>query len=127
VVDALAQVPADDPDAMSTAGLRAFYSSMLEDARRARITMIEVMGLPAEKAVACVDRFGAIIESYAAELDRLGLIQLESVHLTAVILAGAVRQLVIDWLMADGDETTIEQLVEVSADLFSKLGGYPRS
>lgn len=124
VVAALATVPADDPDTMSEAGLRAFYSSMLGDPRRARITMIEVMGLPAEKAVACVDRFGAIIEAYAAELDRAGLIHLESVHLTAVMLAGAVRQLVIDWLMAP-KRASIDLLVSVSTDLFSRLGGYP--
>ncbi|MCU1357965.1 MAG: TetR family transcriptional regulator [Acidimicrobiales bacterium] len=123
VVGALDGVEPTDPTAMSRAGLHAFYTSMLGDPRRARIAMIEVMGLPAEKALACVDQFGAIIEAYAVQLEAAGLVRLPSVHLTAVILAGAVRQLMVDWLTAR-DRAPVEELVEVTTDLFATVGRF---
>jgi AcrR family transcriptional regulator len=123
VFGALMDVPVEDPARMSRVGLRAFYEGMLADPRRARIAVLEVMSLPPRKALACVDAFGQIIEASAQTLQDAGLISVDSVHVTAVILAGAVRHLLFDWLTAES-QPSVDDLVEITVRLFGQVGGF---
>jgi AcrR family transcriptional regulator len=123
IFGALLDIPVEDPARMSRVGIRAFYEGMLADPRRARIAVLEVMSLPPEKALACVDAFGQIIETSAQTLQDAGLIHVESVHVTATILAGAVRHLLFDWLTTRS-QPSVDDLVDITVRLFGQVGGF---
>ncbi|TQF74010.1 TetR/AcrR family transcriptional regulator [Rhodococcus spelaei] len=107
------------PRAMADAGLAAFVECLTEDARRARIVLIEVVGVSAELEEA---RLG-VLREFAELVTAVWLPELrpdvsaEFASLTAVALVGAVNHLLVDWLLG-GRRQRVETLVEVCATLF---------
>jgi len=123
VVEAVAGVPADDPYAMSEVGIDTFLHFMLDDPRRARIICFEVMSLPPEHLEGCMRRYIGILEAYASTLAADGLLGTERPHLSSVLLAGGIRELMSDWLRSPHPES-IETLVAEALRAFVLIGGF---
>jgi len=123
VVDAVASVPADDPYAMSEVGVSAFLHFMLDDRRRAQIICFEVMALPQKHMQGCMQRYAGILEAYAQGLSEAGLLGTQRVHLTSVLLAGGVRQLMADCLLST-EPAPIEDLIAETVRAFALVGDF---
>jgi AcrR family transcriptional regulator len=99
---ALAEAPADPMVRMARA-LHAFVGSYLNDPRRGRIVCIEVVGVSPELERHRRDDlwlFAAIIDTEIRALARAGLLPKRDSRYTARALAGAINELVIEWLTA---------------------------
>ena len=123
VVDAVASVPSDDPYAMSEVGVSAFLHYMLGDRRRAQIICFEVMALPQKHMQGCMQRYAGILEAYAQGLSDAGLLGTQRVHLTSMLLAGGVRQLMADSLLAT-EPAPIEDLIAETVRAFALVGDF---
>ncbi|GGK62116.1 TetR/AcrR family transcriptional regulator [Nocardia camponoti] len=102
------------------AGLGAFVGYLTDDPRRARVILIEVVGVSPELEElrhgvlrAFADVIGAV---WAAEPDTDP--DDEDSRLTAVALSGAVNNLLVDWLMT-GRQQTPDVLTRVCTRLFA--------
>ena len=112
-----------EPYAMSAAGLASFFGTMLSDPRRARLVCLEVTSLPIERALVNVQVFVRLLDGYAAGLLAMGKIHVDDVHLIAVMLAGAIRQILIDQLMSD-EPADIEALARSTTQYFARIGDF---
>lgn len=121
VIEAVAANGSDDPYQVAAVGLEAFYRAMLDDPRDARIAILEVMQLPPEKAIGCVDGFTAIIEGYASLLQPdPASEQLWTARTQSSVIVGAMRQLLIDWLTKPA-KPSADQLVDITLHLFGMV------
>ncbi|MFD4442345.1 TetR/AcrR family transcriptional regulator [Nocardia sp. NPDC058519] len=106
------------------AGLAAFIEYLTEDPRRARIVLIEVVGVSPELEElrhGVLRAFGELIGSVwstEAGIDPDD----ERTRLSAIALSGAVNNLLVDWMMT-GQRQSVEVLVEVCTTLFLAAAG----
>lgn len=125
-----AAIDAADGDIGTAAhdGLSAFVGYLTADPRRARIVLIEVVGVSPEIEElrhGVLRAFADLIASvWSADpgVDSAG----ERSRLTAIALSGAVNNLLVDWMMT-GTRHAPEMLVEVCTTLFlAALDGLKR-
>ncbi|MEV0333147.1 TetR/AcrR family transcriptional regulator [Nocardia sp. NPDC050717] len=112
---------ARDLDDLIAAGLAAFIGYLTEDPRRARVVLIEVVGVSARME----QRRHGVLRDYAelvAGLWATARAEPLSEHgrLTCVTVVGGVNHLLVDWLM-DGRATEPDDLVEVCAGVFAAV------
>ncbi|MFC4124679.1 TetR/AcrR family transcriptional regulator [Nocardia rhizosphaerae] len=103
------------------AGLAAFIGYLTEDPRRARVVLIEVVGVSARME----ERRHAELRAYAelvADLWASARAEPLPEHrrLTCVTVVGGVNHLLVDWLM-DNRTTDPADLVAVCADVFAAV------
>jgi AcrR family transcriptional regulator len=92
-----------DPTARMARALRAFVGSYLDDPRRGRVVCLEVVGVSAD-----LERhrredlwlFAGIIDAEIRALARAGLLPKRDSRYGARALAGAMNELIIEWLTA---------------------------
>ncbi|MFE3446006.1 TetR/AcrR family transcriptional regulator [Nocardia sp. NPDC059180] len=117
-VTALAQAD-PDLDALTAAGLDAFIRYLTSDPRRARVVLIEVVGVSSEmeqrRHRVLRDFVDTVMATWATDSPR-ALARVE--RLTATALVGGVNHLLVDWLM-DGRRDDPAELVAVCVDLFA--------
>lgn len=119
VLEAL-QEEFDDPVDMVRAGISAFVHSYLDDPRRARVILVEAVGISPEMERhrrELIHSFARIIEERAAEMGRRGLIPERDYSMGSLALAGAVNELMIDWVYSDSPPSR-ERVIEEIVDLF---------
>lgn len=116
-VAAVAEVGTDVDD-QAHAGLHAFIGYLTEDPRRARVVLIEVVGVSAtmeERRHAVLRAFADIVATtWAAHRTEPLTAKQNS---TAVALVGAVNHLLVDWLMS-GTPQSPADLTDVCTTLF---------
>lgn len=108
-------------DAMITAGLAAFVDYLTADPRRARVVLIEVVGVSAEmerRRHAVLRGYAELVAGRWAQARKEPLPEAD--RLTCVAVVGGVNHLLVDWLM-DGRATDPAALVEVCAGLFTAV------
>lgn len=121
---AIEQAPPGDLDAAADAGLAAFIGFLTRDPRRARVVLIEVVGVSAEleeRRHGVLREFAELITTVWSATSPPGDARPgggEAQRLTAVGLVGAVNHLLVDWLLS-GRTTPPETLVGVCSTLFS--------
>ena len=107
-----------DVDARTQAGLNAFVGYLTDDPRRARVVLIEVIGVsPAMEARrhGVLRAFADIVAAEWTDARTKPLTPQE--RLTAVALVGGVNHLLVDWLMT-GCAQRPSELAQVCATLF---------
>lgn len=110
---------AADVDVRAQAGLRAFIGYLTDDTRRARIVLIEVVGVsPAmeKRRHGVLAEFADLVAAVWAASRTGPLTQPE--RLMTVALVGAVNHLLVDWLMTGGRRHPTE-LADTCASLFT--------
>ncbi|RDI51162.1 TetR/AcrR family transcriptional regulator [Nocardia mexicana] len=121
VTVAAVQEAAPDLDAVTRAGLAAFIGYLTDSPRRARVDLIEVVGVSEameQRRHAVLGDFTEIIlATWAASRGRAVTPHLRSM---AVVLAGGVNHLLVDWLMG-GRQQSPAELVEACATIFSAV------
>ncbi|WP_280273457.1 TetR/AcrR family transcriptional regulator [Nocardia wallacei] len=115
------QDAAPDLDAVTHAGLAAFIGYLTDDPRRARVDLIEVVGVSEameQRRHAVLAEFtDIIVATWAASRAEPVTPQIRSM---AVVLAGGVNHLLVDWLMT-GRQQTPSDLIEACASIFSAV------
>ncbi|AHH21699.1 putative transcriptional regulator, TetR family [Nocardia nova SH22a] len=107
-----------DVDDQTRAGLSAFIGYLTEDPRRARVVLIEVVGVSPdmeERRHAVLRDFAEIVATTWAATRTEPLTTKQ--HSTAVALVGGVNHLLVDWLMSGSAESPAD-LTEVCTTLF---------
>ncbi|MFD4295395.1 TetR/AcrR family transcriptional regulator [Rhodococcus sp. NPDC058532] len=114
-----------DLEARIRAGLTAFVGYLTDDPRRARVVLIEVVGISPELEEvrhAVLRGFGEVICAVWSTQSGFDATT-EPARLTALSLSGAVNNLLVDWMMT-GQQQDPRVLIEVSTMLFvSALAG----
>lgn len=111
-----------DTDEVTRRALSAFVDYLASDPRRARVVLIEVVGVSAELE----GRRHAVLRSFAeltttVWLGRTGRARPTTPQrLAAIGLVGAVNHLLVDWLHR-GQKETREELVGICSTLFSAV------
>lgn len=108
-----------DADARAHAGLHAFIGYLTDDPRRARVVLIEVVGVSPEMEARrhrVLQEFADVVASIWADSRAQPLNQKE--RSTAVALVGGVNHLLVDWLMT-GSAQHRTDLADVCTTLFS--------
>jgi AcrR family transcriptional regulator len=106
-------------DAKAQAGLNAFIGYLTDDPRRARVVLIEVVGVSPgmeKRRHRVLREFADIVATTWAASRTEPLTQKE--RSTAVALVGAVNHLLVDWLMTGSTQHPTD-LADVCATLFS--------
>ncbi|WP_280385074.1 TetR/AcrR family transcriptional regulator [Nocardia wallacei] len=110
-----------DLNAVTQAGLAAFVRYLTDDPRRARVDLIEVVGVSEAMEQRRHAVFGdfteIIIATWAASRGRPVTPHIRSM---AVVLAGGVNHLLVDWLM-NGQQQEPSDLIEACATVFSAV------
>jgi AcrR family transcriptional regulator len=121
VVRALAIAP--DAEERARAGVAAFVRSYLDDPRRARIACIEVIGVSADferHRRSVIHAFAALIEAQAQALAAEGALpgrSRRSFELAGLAMAGAVNELMSDWITRR-DRPPIDEFTTEIVDFF---------
>ncbi|NKY48604.1 TetR/AcrR family transcriptional regulator [Nocardia vermiculata] len=113
----------DDVDDQARAGLEAFVGYLTDDPRRARVVLIEVVGVsPAMEASRheVLRAFADIVAATWATHRSEPLTPKQ--NSTAVALVGGVNHLLVDWLMS-GTPQSPDALVDVCTTLFTAARG----
>jgi AcrR family transcriptional regulator len=116
-------VPAADPRTRIEHAVEAFVHSYLDDPRRARIACVEVIGASAElerHRRTVIHAFASVIEAQAEGLAAGGAFAARDFGRIGVALAGAVNELMTDWLMRR-DRPSVEEFATEIADFFAAL------
>lgn len=119
VATALADAP-DDPRGRVEAGLRAFVETQLANARGARVTYLEIVGVSLDlerHRREALRGFAQVIEREADLLAGSGALPQRDHALTAMALGGAVDGLLTDCFTSD-DPPATERIVATLVDLF---------
>ncbi|MEU5992608.1 TetR/AcrR family transcriptional regulator [Spirillospora sp. NPDC047418] len=106
-----------DLDAVAESGLAAFIGFLTDDPRRARVVLVEVVGVSEEleaRRHGVLREFAELITSVWTASEAPA----EAQRLTAVGLVGAVNHLLVDWLLS-GRATPPDTLAAVCSSLFS--------
>ncbi len=110
----------DDPRGRVEAGLRAFVETQLANARGARVTYLEIVGVSLDlerHRRAALRGFAQVIEREADLLAGAGALPPRDHALTAMALGGAVDGLLTDCFTSD-DPPATEAIVTTLVDLF---------
>jgi AcrR family transcriptional regulator len=119
VVRAVSAAP-PEPLARARAGLEAFAETLASDHRRARVQLLEVVGVDEElerRRRARMHQFAELIEAIAGELIDLSHVDPDRRRLTAMALVGATNELLIDWFLDPG-RTPLARVVDTAVDLY---------
>ncbi len=123
-LDAL-QTAGPDPDTIISKGLRAFVTYLTDDPRRARVVLVEVVGVSHAMEIQRHD----VLQSFADIVCSIWLCArvaegasdaTQNERLTAITLVGGVNHLLVSWLMK-GCTQPPDDLVDVCATLFSAV------
>lgn len=118
---AAVQDAAPDLEAVTRAGLAAFIGYLTDDPRRARVDLIEVVGvseaMEQRRHAVLGDFTDIILATWAASRGKPVTPHIRSM---AVVLAGGVNHLLVDWLMSGRQQNPIE-LVDACATIFSAV------
>lgn len=104
-------------------GVQAMVSHYLEDARRARVGVLEVVGVsPAmeQRRREAIHDIARIIESYVQSLVARGVMPARDYHLICVALTGGINELLAEWLTVP-EPPTIARLSTEVIDLLNAL------
>lgn len=110
----------DDVPAVARATLGAFVRVLADDPRRARVMLVEVVGVNEELErirLAAIHGWADLIVTLAVGKGSAAQRQ----RLAAIGLVGAVTQLLVDWYTTSSDPATLfdlDAVVDVSVDLF---------
>lgn len=114
----------DDLDARVRAGARAYFETMMGDPRRARIGLVETVGVSPEVEAArraAIDRFEALL---SAELDRfqaLGRVPKRDYGLTVVAAIGALYGLAQSWTTDPGWDAHVDDVIDEAGRTILRL------
>jgi AcrR family transcriptional regulator len=132
VLRALTQ--AVDAETRATAGVGTFVRAYLEDPRRARIACIEVIGVSADferHRRSVIHQFASVIEAQAEALAAAGgLASARNYELAGIAMAGAVNELMSDWIIRR-DKPPIDLFTQEIVEFFlavlqgGAVGGAP--
>jgi AcrR family transcriptional regulator len=115
---ALADIDPDDLPARARAGVSAYFAAMVRDRRRARISVVESVGVSRETEAArqaAIARFAGVIELEGNRLAAAGIVPERDFRLVAIGLVGAINGLVSTWATeGDWDEA---EVVAAATDL----------
>lgn len=104
-------------------GVQAMVSHYLDDARRARVGVLEVVGVSAameQRRRAAIHDIAAILEGYMMSLAARGELPARNYHLISVALVGGINELLADWLTVS-QPPTIAQLSTEVIDILNAL------
>lgn len=104
-------------------GVQAMVSHYLDDARRARVGVLEVVGVSAameQRRRAAIHDIAAILEGYMMSLAARGELPVRNYHLLSVALVGGINELLADWLTVS-QPPTIAQLSTEVIDMLNAL------
>ena len=100
VLRGLAQ--AGDPEGRTAGGVKAFVRSYLQDPRKGRIACVEVIGVSEDlerHRRSVIHAFASVIQAQAEALAAEGRLQgRQNFELAGIAMAGAVNELMADWL-----------------------------
>lgn len=116
---AMAEPGSTDLATIVRSGLAGFIGYLTDDPRRARVVLVEVVGVsPAieQRRHGVLRDFADIVMNVWSSLD--AELSPQHHHLTAVALVGAVNHLLVYWLMA-GRQQEPEELTATCASLFT--------
>ncbi|MGW5441523.1 TetR/AcrR family transcriptional regulator [Nocardia asteroides] len=117
-IEALGQA-GSDLDSLTAAGLEAFIGYLTSDPRRARVVLIEVVGVSPDmeqrRHRVLRDFVDTVMATWAIESPRP---LTRGQRLTATALVGGVNHLLVDWLM-DGRHDDPADLVAACVNLFA--------
>jgi AcrR family transcriptional regulator len=122
LLDALAPAR-KTPEQRVAHAIEALVQSYCGDARRARIGVLEVVGVSAgmeRRRREVIHDFARLLEGYAQDLARQGLIPVRDYHLLSVALVGGINELLAEWLTSERRPGTA-QLVEVISEMLRAL------
>ena len=118
------------PQQRITQSIRAFVHAYTDDPRHARIACIEVVGVSedmARRRRTVIHEFAQVVEAYADQLARSGVLPKRNYHLPGVAMIGAVNELMSEWLTVD-HPPSIAELTDELLQLFDAvIGGAQRS
>ncbi|WP_137723778.1 TetR/AcrR family transcriptional regulator [Prescottella subtropica] len=109
---------AGEGDDAPARGLAAFVGYLTEDARRAKVVLVEVVGVAPGLEDTRYRVLGGFADMITPLLVGAGTMPDARDALTGVALAGAVNHLLVDWLLGGGRQDP-ELLVSVCETLFS--------
>lgn len=131
-IEAARTTPAESSDAqgqnvdrVTAAALDAFVRHLADDPRRARVVLIEVVGVSEameRRRHRVLREFTDVVTAVWADTDPATLPP--HPRLTATALAGGVNHLLVDWLM-DGRRATPDVLIDVCTGLFTAARTVP--
>ncbi len=107
-------------------GVQAMVSHYLEDARRARVGVLEVVGVsPAmeQRRRAAIHDIAAILEGYMMSLATRGELPARNYHLISVALVGGINELLADWLTVPEPPSIAQLSAEVIGILNALIRG----
>lgn len=107
-----------DIDAVTRRALSAFVDYLISDPRRAKVVLLEVVGVSADLE----ERRHTVLRNFAelaitVWLDQAGSAPTNQQRLATVGLVGAVNHLLVDWLHR-GQKEKPQELVEICSTLF---------
>lgn len=123
---ALAETP-EDPVQRVRAGVNAFVSVMLDDPRRARVCLLESVGVSRDLEAhrrEVMEMFAEVTRREAERLAGRGLVPESDFRLAALALVGATNELLVHWLCSPNPPEP-EQIVHEIARLFIAVTAAP--
>ncbi len=120
VGEAIAELDPDDLPGRARAGVAAYLRTMTSDRRRARIALIESVGVSRtaeahrQQAIA---RFATVIELEGERLATAGIVAARDFRLVSVALVGAINGLVNTWTSDPDWDAHTDAVVDVATDL----------
>lgn len=129
VVIAALQNPKLTPQQRIANAISAFVHAYTDDPRHARIACIEVVGVSedmARRRRAVIHEFAQVVEGYANQLAKSGVLPVRNYHLPGVAMIGAVNELMSEWLIVDHPPTVAELTDELLQLFDAVIGGAQR-
>lgn len=120
VGEALADLEPNDLPSRARAGVAAYLRTMTSDRRRARIAVIESVGVSREVEAhrrAAIDRFAAVIALEGERLAAAGVVAPRDFQLLAIALVGAINGLVNTWTAEPDWDARVDDITNVAAAL----------
>ena len=119
VVEAISAVDPGDLPARARAGVAAYMDTMTSDRRKARIALIESVGVSQDAEQHrqdAIGRFAGLLELEANRFADEGVVPKRDFHLLAVALVGAVNGLINTWTVDPDWDAHVDDVVSVAAE-----------
>jgi len=104
------------------AGVSAFMHSLADDERKARVQLLEVVGVSPSLEARRREVLHEFVDLVAADAQQLmdaGALPRRDVRLTALALVGATNELILDWVQAEpARRPRIDRLVDEATRLY---------
>lgn len=114
----------DDVEGRVHAGARAYFETMMGDPRRARIGLVETVGVSPEVEAArraAIDRFEALLSTELDRFQALGLVPKRDYSLTVVAAIGALYGLAQSWTTDPGWDAHVDDVIEEATRAILRL------